>query len=164
MKRLTCLLIGCSTAMSVVAAQTPEKVLNGTLMVKTQGRATAVHGKAADPKLGDFLFCIDHDQAGTTKPLNFTGEGRVMYRPTPVPGMPESLAAKSPEMIAPVLTVITGTGEAWVFVAKGETAVKPPAGARPTTIPVSMVRKTDWSNGSGPRRGTDISSCLVAAG
>lgn len=163
MTRCAYLVIGCLTAVNVVAAQAQDKTLSATLTVKTAGRSTAVHGKSADPKLGDFLFCIDNE-AGA-KPVNFTGEGRVIYRPAPVPGIPESLAAKTPESIAPALTVITATGETWQFVAKGQTAVQPPAGgSKATTIPVSMVRKTDWSTGSGPRRGTDISSCLMTAG
>ena len=164
MKRFSCLMIGLALGIGAVVAQTQDKVLTATLTIKTSGRTTAVHGKSADPKVGDFLFCIDHEQAGT-KPVTFTGEGRVIYRPTPVPGIPESLAAKTPESVASALTVIASTGEAWIFVAKGQAALQPPpSGPRTTTIPVSIVRKTDWSTGTGPRRGTDISSCLVAAG
>ena len=164
MKRFSCLVIGCLLACVVVGAQTQDKVLTATVTIKTLGRATAVHGKTTDPKLGDFLFCIDQEQAGTAKAINFTGDARVIYRPMAVPGMPESLVGKTPESIAPVLTVVAGSGEAWMFVAKGQAALPPPAGSRSTTVPVSMVRKTDWSPGTGPRRGTDISSCLVAAG
>jgi hypothetical protein len=150
-------------AANVVAAQSQNKELSGTLTIKSAGRSTAVHGKSADPKVGEFLFCID--QEAGAKPVTFNGEGRVLYRSTPVAGMPESLAGKSPEPIAPVLTVITSTGETWLFAAKGQAALPPPAGAaRSTTIPVNMVRRTDWSTGSGPRRGTDISSCLMTAG
>lgn len=163
MTRFLYLVIGCLGAMHAVAAQSQDKVLNATLTIKSAGRATAVHGKSADPKVGEFLFCID--QEAGARPVTFAGEGRVIYRPTPVPGIPESVASKSPESIAPVLTVITATGETWLFVAKGQTALQPPAGgARSTTIPVNMVRRTDWSTGSGPRRGVDISSCLMTAG
>ena len=165
MTRSSVLLIGCSIALNIVAAQAQDKVLNGTLTIKTAGRATAVHGKSADPKVGEFLFCIDLERAGSAKALNFNGDGRVIYRPAPVPGMPESMVGKTPESIAPVLTVITSTSEAWLFVAKGQAPLQPPAVVtRSTTIPVSIVRKTDWSPGSGPRRGTDISSCLASAG
>jgi len=165
MKLIAYLAAGSALAFGVVAAQTQDKVLTAALTVKTVGHATAVHGKTADPKVGDFLFCIDQDQSGAAKAVNFTGQGRVIYRPMPVPGMPESMVGKTPESVASVLTVIAGTGEAWLFVAKGQAALQPPgAGARSTTIPVSIVRKTDWSAASGPRRGTDISSCLIAAG
>ena len=164
MKYLPGLVIGLALATSL-AAQTQDKVLTATLTIKTQGRTTAVHGKSSDAKLGDFLFCIDQEQGGAAKAITFTGEGRVIYRPVPVPGIPESMLAKTPENIANALTVIAGTGEAWVFVAKGQTPLQPPAsGSRSATIPISIVRKTDWSPGTGPRRGTDISSCLVAAG
>ena len=165
MNHFSYLVIGCSLAAGVVAAQTQDKVLTAAVTIKTTGHATAVHGKANDPKLGDFLFCIDQERTGTAKAINFTGDARVIYRPAPVPGMPESMIGKTPESIAPVLTVIANSGEAWMFVAKGQSALQPPAtGARSTTVPVTMVRKTDWSTGTGPRRGTDISSCLVAAG
>ena len=161
MMRYAYLGIGCLIGLTVVYGQPQERVLNGTLTIKTAGRSTAVHGKSADAKSGDFLFCIDHDGS---KPLNFSGEGRVIYRPTPVPGMPEALVNKTPESVAPALTVVTASGEAWLFVAPGQTAPAPPAGAKSMRIPVTMVRKTDWSTGSGPRRGTDISSCLMTAG
>ena len=165
MKFIALVVAASSLAIGVVTAQTQDKVLAASLTVKTVGHTTAVHGKAADPKIGDFLFCIDQDQSGGGKAVNFTGQGRVIYRPMPVPGMPESLVGKTPESVASVLTVIAATGEAWMFVAKGQTALQPPANApRSTTVPVSIVRKTDWSPGSGPRRGADISSCLMAAG
>ena len=164
MKFIALLAAGFCLAIGVVTAQTQEKVLTASLTVKTGGHTTAVHGKAADPKIGDFLFCIDQDQSGGGKAVNFTGQGRVIYRPMPVAGMPDSLVGKTPESVASVLTVIAGT-EAWMFVAKGQTALQPPgAASRSTTVPVSIVRKTDWSPGTGPRRGTDISSCLMAAG
>ena len=165
MKLIGYVAAGSALAFGVVAAQTQDKVLTAALTVKTVGHTTAVHGKAADPKVGDFLFCIDQDQSAGTKAVNFTGQGRVIYRPMPVPGMPESMLGKSPESVASLLTVIAGTGETWLFVAKGQGALQPPAtGSRSTTVPVSIVRKTDWSPGTGPRRGTDISSCLIAAG
>jgi hypothetical protein len=164
MKRFFCVLAAAACATTVITAQVPDKVLNGTVTIKTSGRTTAVHGKAADAKLGDFLFCIDQESAAA-KPINFSGDARVIYRPMPVPGIPEALAAKTPENVASVLTVIAASGDAWLFVAKGQSALQPPTGgARSTTIPVSIVRKTDWSPGTGPRRGTDINSCLAAAG
>ena len=165
MKLIACVAAGLSLGVSVLAAQSQEKVLTATLTVKTAGHTTAIHGKSADPKGSDFLFCVDQDRAGSAKAVNFAGPGRVVYRPLPVPGMPESMVGKTPENIASLLTVIAGTGEAWLFVEKGQPALQPPpGGARSTTIPVSIVRKTDWSPGTGPRRGTDISSCLMTAG
>lgn len=145
MKLIALAAAGSALAIGVVAAQTQDKVLTS--------------------KAGDFLFCIDQDRSGGAKAVNFTGQGRVIYRPMPVPGMPDAMVGKTPESVASVLTVIAGTGEAWLFVAKGQAALDPPgAGARVTTVPVSIVRKTDWSAPSGPRRGTDIASCLIAAG
>jgi len=165
MKLIASLAAGSALAIGVAAAQTQDKVLTAALTVKTAGHTTAVHGKVDDPKVGDFLFCIDQDRSGAAKVVNFTGQGRVIYRPMPVPGMPASMAGKTPESVASLLTVIAGTGEAWMFVEKGQAALQAPgAGSRSTTVPVSIVRKTDWSNGTGPRRGTDISSCLIAAG
>ena len=165
MKFIVSLAAGCAFTVGAVAAQTQDKVLTAVLTVKTAGHTTAVHGKVADPKVGDFLFCIDQDRAGAAKAVNFTGQGRVIYRPQPVPGMPDSMVGKTPESVASVLTVIAGSGEAWMFAEKGQAALQPPgASSRSTTIPVSIVRKTDWSAGAGPRRGTDISSCLMAAG
>ena len=164
MKYLSCLAIASVLAIGAVAAQTPDKVLTAAVTIKTQGRTTAVHGKSADPKVGDFLFCIDQEQGAAAKAINFTGQGRVIYRPVAVPGIPESMLGKTPENVANALTVIAGTGEAWLFIGKGQTPLQAPGGAKSTTVPVSIVRKTDWSPGTGPRRGTDISSCLVAAG
>ena len=165
MKLIASLAAALSLAAGVIAAQTQDKVLTATLTVKTAGHTTAIHGKSSDPKVSDFLFCVDQDRAGAAEAVNFAGQGRVIYRPMPIPGMPESMLGKTPESIASLLTVIAGTGEAWLFVEKGQAALQPPAGgARSTTVPVSIVRKTDWSPGTGPRRGTDISSCLMAAG
>ncbi len=165
MKLIACLAAGPALAIGLAASQTQDTVLNAALTVKTSGHTTAVHGKVDDRKVGDFLFCIDQDRSGAAKSINFTGQGRVIYRPMPIPGMPASMVGKTPESIASLLTVIAGTGEAWMFVEKGQSALQPPgSSSRSTTVPVSIVRKTDWSNGSGPRRGTDISSCLIAAG
>jgi len=164
--KIVALVAAASTlAISAVTAQTQDRVLTADLTVKTVGHTTAVHGKAADAKAGDFLFCIDQDRSGGAKAVNFTGQGRVIYRPMPIPGMPDATVGKTPESVASVLTVIAGTGDAWMFVAKGQAGLQPPGTvARSTTVPVSVVRKTDWSAPSGPRRGTDISSCLIAAG
>jgi hypothetical protein len=165
MKLIPLVAAGSALAIGIATAQTQDKVLTAHLTLKTVGHTTAVHGKPADPKMGDFLFCIDQDRSAGAKAVNFTGQGRVIYRPMPVPGMPDAMVGKTPESVASVLTVIAGTGEAWMFVAKGQPALQAPAaGARSTTVPVSIVRKTDWSAPSGPRRGTDISSCLIAAG
>lgn len=165
MKLIACTAATIAFASGLVAAQPQDKVLTATVTVKTVGHTTAVHGKVADPKQGDFLFCIDQDRSSGAQAVTYAGEARVIYRAVPVPGMPESMLGKTPESIAPALTVIAGTGQAWLFVAKGQATLQPPpAGSRATTVPISIVRKTDWSSGSGPRRGTDISSCLVAAG
>ena len=162
MRALSYLPIAIAAAVTVSAAQPQDKTLTATVTIKTLGHTTAVHGKAADPGQGDFLFCIDQPRSGAARAVDFAGEARVIYRPMPVPGMPESLAAKTPESVASTLTVIAGAGRAWTFVGQGQTPLQAPGNA--TTIPVSIVRKTDWSPGKGPRRGTDISSCLVAGG
>ncbi len=161
MRAVSCLLTAIAAGVAVVAAEVQDKTLTATVTMKTVGHTTAVHGRVADPNQGDFLFCIDQERTGA-QAVNFTGDARVIYRPAPVPGMPESLAGKTPESIAPALTVVAGTGQAWVFVAKGQARLQSPGNA--TTIPVSIVRRTDWSPGSGPRRGTDIASCLMTAG
>lgn len=167
MKYLSCVLASIVAASGVIAAQGQDKTLSATLTVQTVGHTTAVHGKVADPKQGDFLFCIDQDRAGAAQKVNFTGPARVIYRPVPITGIPAGVVINGPESIASALTVLADNGASWVFIEKGQKPLLPAgatAPAKATTVNVTIVRRTDWAAPSGPRRGTDISSCLIAAG
>ena len=80
------------------------------------------------------------------------------------PGCPAGVAVNGPENVASTLTVIAENGASWVFVAKGQKPLLPAGGAalvKPTTVNVSIVRRTDWAAPAGPRRGADLSSCLT---
>jgi hypothetical protein len=167
MKLFSCVVIAAGVAANVMTAQTPDRTLTATVTLKTAGYTTAVHGKAADPKQGDFLFCIDQERSGPAQAVNFPGPARVIYRPVPIAGLPAGVVINGPENIASTLTVIADNGTSWVFVAKGEKPLLPSSGAapaKPTTVNASIVRRTDWSAPAGPRRGTDVSSCLSPAG
>lgn len=152
-------------AAAAAAAQGPtEKTLQGTITIKSAGGSVAVYGKAGQPAT-DFLFCIDQDRAAMQK-IEFTGPGRVVYRSQPIEGIPAGVTISGPEPVANTLSVIADDGKAWTFVAKGE---KPLVGngkapANPTRINATVVRRLDWSSGSGPRRGTDVAGCLQPAG
>ena len=81
--------------------------------------------------------------------------------------MPPGVVFNGPESVASTLTVIAENGPSWVFVAKGQTPLLPlggPALVKPTTVNVSILRRTDWAAPVGPRRGADLSSCLTPAG
>jgi hypothetical protein len=167
MKTFAYLAAAAALASGVAAAQTQDKVLTASVTVKTAGHTTAVHGKSADAKQGDFLFCIDQDRSAGAQAVNFTGPARVIYRPVPITGIPAGVVINGPESVASTLTVIAASGASWVFVAKDQKPLVPagtPALVKPTTVGVSIVRRTDWAAAAGPRRGTDISSCLMAAG
>ena len=151
-------------ATASLAAQGPtDKTLQGTINIKTGGNSIAVYGKAGQPA-ADFLFCIDQDRAGKQK-IEFTGPGRVLYRATPIEGIPAGITISGPENVANTLTVIADDGKAWTFVGRGETALaggKLPANV--TRVNATVVRRLDWVSGSGPRRGTDVAGCLEPAG
>ena len=167
MKLFSCVMIGIGAAFDMVAAQAQDKTLTAAVTLKTVGHTTAVHGKAADQKQGDFLFCIDQERPGPAQAVNFTGPARVIYRPVPITGIPPGVVVNGPENVASTLTVIAENGASWVFVAKGQTPLLPagaPALVKPTTVSVSIVRRTDWAAPVGPRRGADLSSCLTPAG
>jgi hypothetical protein len=167
MKLFSCVVIALGAAFSLVAAQAQEKTLTAAVTVKTVGYTTAVHGKFADPKQGDFLFCIDQDRSGPAQAVNFTGPARVIYLPVPITGLPPGVVVNGPESVASTLTVIAENGASWVFVAKGQKPLLPaggPAPAKPTTVNVSILRRTDWAAPVGPRRGADLSSCLTPNG
>lgn len=154
-------------AAAAASAQAPDRTLTATVTVKTSGHTTAVHGKSADPKQGDFLFCIDQDRSGGAQPINFTGAARVIYRPVPITGIPAGVVINGPENVANALTVIAENGASWLFVGKGQEPLLPagaPALVKPATVTVSIVRRTDWAAAAGPRRGTDIAGCLAVAG
>ena len=167
MQRLSYVFTAIVAASGVMGAQAQDKTLSATVTLKTVGHTTAVHGKTADPKQGDFLFCIDQDRAAAAQAVNFTGPARVIYRAVPIAGIPAGVVINGPESVVPALTVVADNGASWVFVAKGQKPLAPAGSTAPATsktINVSVVRRTDWAAPSGPRRGTDISSCLMAAG
>jgi hypothetical protein len=167
MKLLSGVAIAVSIGIGVLTAQAEDKTLSGSVTIKTSGYTTAVHGKLADAKQGEFLFCIDQDRSGAAQPVNFTGPARVIYRPIPVTGMPPGVVITGPENVASTLTVIAENGATWVFTAKGQKPLLPAGGAalvKPTAVSASIVRRTDWAAAAGQRRGADISSCLAPAG
>ena len=124
MKLIAYFAAGSAVAFGVVAAQTQDKVLTAALTVKTVGHTTAVHGKAADPKVGDFLFCIDQDRVGRRQADQLHRPRTRDLSADPRPRNARLDGGKTPESVASTLTVIAGTGEAWLFVAKGQAALQ----------------------------------------
>jgi len=150
---------------AAAAAQGPtEKTLQGTISIKSGGGSIAVYGKAGQPAT-DYLFCIDQDRVAMQK-IEFAGSGRVLYRSQPIEGVPAGVTISGPEPVANTLTVIADDGKAWTFVARGEKPLMGDgkAAANATRINATVVRRLDWSSGSGPRRGTDVAGCLQPAG
>jgi hypothetical protein len=144
-----------------LVAQGSDKTLRGTVSIKASGGHTvAVSGKADT----DFLFCIDLDRAAPAQRIDFTGPARVLYRPAPVPGLPEGVKINGPEMIANTLAVVTDDGKAWVFAATDQKPLTDKALGQATKVGATVVRRLDWTTGSGPRRGTDVAGCLAPAG
>jgi len=167
MKLFSCVVVLICACANMLTAQAADKTLRATVTLKTVGYTTAVHGKVADPKQGDFLFCVDQERSGPAQAVNFTGSARVIYRPMPVTGIPAGAAVNGPEHVASTLTVIAENGASWVFVAKFQKPLLPAGGAelvKPTTVNITIVRRTDWAAPAGPRRGADLSSCLTPAG
>jgi hypothetical protein len=125
----------------------------------------AVHGKAAPPD-GDFLFCIDQDRAAPAQRIEFTGPARVLYRSTPITGVPAGVKISGPEMVANTLAVVADDGKTWVFVATDQAPLvtSGKGTATSTRVGATVVRRLDWTSGSGPRRGTDLAGCLAPAG
>lgn len=144
------------------------RTLNGFITIETSGSTTAVLGKKDGKSTeGEFLFCIDLARPASQK-IAFTGPARVVYLPLPPPpGIPPGMNISGPENVASTLAVVSSTGTAWLFVAKGEKAVLPagdPSLAKATTVNVRLVRRLDWAIGNGPRRGTDLEGCLSPGG
>jgi hypothetical protein len=152
------------TSVALLTAQgSNDKTLRGTVTIKSEGGSVAIHGKAAPPA-GDFLFCVDQDRA-TAQRIDFTGPARVLYRAAPIAGIPAGVTISGPESVANTLAVIADDGKAWIFVAKGQQPLPGAADrAKATTVNVTVVRRLDWTTGSGPRRGLDIAGCLAPAG
>lgn len=149
------------------AAQAPQPgTLSGTLTIKTRGATTAVLGKNPDKTQGDFMFCIDQDR-GAPQAIDFTGAGRVIYKPMPPLDVPAGITIDGPQMVQPTLAVIAENGQAWLFVAKGQKpllAASDPAFAKARTVQVNGLQRTDWAAKNGPRRGTDLQGCLAPGG
>jgi hypothetical protein len=158
---------GLGISLAYPAAQSIQnQTLTGTLSIRTKGATTAVFGKNADTKQGDFMFCVDQDRS-TRQSIDFTGPGRVVYRPKPAPPIPAGIEVTGPEMVENTLAVVTDDGKAWLFVAEGQKAPLPagdPALATATTVQVVTVRRTDWAARTGPRRGTSFEGCLAPGG
>ena len=157
--------IAAATVASL-AAQTTDKTLRGAVTIKTNAATVAIHGKGAAPD-GEFLFCIDQDRSRPPQRIEFSGPARVHYRAVPIAGIPAGVTISGPESVANTLTVVADDGRAWTFVGKDQKAIqmageKAPANA--TAVAASVVRRLDWSTGSGPRRGTDVAGCLQPAG
>ena len=153
-------------SLAPLAAQGTDKTLRGTVTIKTNGNTVAVHGKAAPPDT-DFLFCIDQDPAAPPQRLEFSGQARVLYRPTPISGIPAGVAISGPESVANTLAVVADDGRTWIFVAKDQTPLVTAGnkGAATTTrVGSAVVRRLDWAAAGGPRRGTDVAGCLAPAG
>ena len=149
------------------AAQAPSTgTLTGTLTIKTKNATTAVHGSNPDKTEGDFLFCIDQDRTAA-QAVNFTGRGRVVYRPMPRSDVPAGITVTGPEMVAPTLAVIADDGKAWLFVGESQKPLLPagdPALATAKTMKVRGLRRTDWARKNGVRAGTGIEACLAPGG
>lgn len=151
---------------SPASQSTQSQTLTGTLSIRTKGATTAVFGKSADTEQGDFMFCVDQDRKAR-QAIDFTGPGRVVYRPMPAPPIPAGIEVTGPEMVENTLAVVADDGKAWLFVAEGQTAPLPagdPALAKATTVKVVTVRRTDWAAATGPRRGTSFEGCLAPGG
>lgn len=144
------------------------KTLTGDIVVATSEgrRTTAVLGKKTGGGAAEFLFCIDHGKPVPQK-IEFTGPGRVLYRPGPTLSLPAGVSVSGPEQILPTLAVVPSAGKALVFVGKGEKpplASSDPAAKEATTINVSGISRTDWEVRPGARRGTDLEGCLAPGG
>lgn len=151
-------------ALAHPAAQSGDKTLTGTITIKTGNGSTAVHGKSDDRAVGEFQFCIDQDRARLQK-IDFTGPGRVTYRPAPRPPMPPGVVISGPENVESTLAVVAADGRTWLFVGKGQKPlVTPAAGAKVTTVDISLIRRTDWAAAVGPRRGISIEGCIAPGG
>ncbi len=160
----TCM-IALASVVSLAAQGSNDKTLRGTVTIKSGGGSIAIHGSAAPPT-GEFLFCVDQDRSAPLQKIAYTGPARVLYRVTPITGIPAGITITGPESVANTMAVVTDDGKAWVFVVKGE---KPLADgqreiANATTVNATVVRRLDWAAANGPRRGTDVSACLAPAG
>jgi hypothetical protein len=112
------------------------------------------------------MFCIDQDRAAA-QPIDFTGAGRVIYKPMPPLDVPAGITIEGPEMVEPTLAVIAESGQAWLFVGKGQKpllAASDPALAKARTVQIRGLQRTDWAAKFGPRRGTDLQGCLAPGG
>lgn len=165
-------MLGAALALSLAspaapAAQAPEpRTLTGTLTIKTKGATTAVLGKNSDRKQGDFLFCIGQDRA-SAQVIEFTGPGRVIYRPRRPLDVPAGITVQGPEMVEGTLAVVAEDGQAWLFLGKGQKpllSASDPALAKAKTVKVSSLQRSDWAAEYGPRRGTDLEGCLAPGG
>ena len=108
---------------------------------------------------------------GQAQPATVTGHvsiaGKVIYRPQPIPGLPAGVKINGPESIAPVLAIVPADRKAMLFAGKEQSAsltTAEPSLKTATTYQVGLVVRQDWQGPNGPRRGTDVESCLAPAG
>lgn len=157
--------LGMSLASSAAQSK-DDKTLSGTITIKTGKLSTAVHGKTDDKAVGEFQFCIDQERSALQK-IDFTGPGRVTYRPAPMPPMPPGVVISGPESVEPTLAVVAADGRTWLFVGKRQKPlVTPTDRGKVTTVEAVLIRRTDWAAAAagGPRRGVSIEGCIAPGG
>lgn len=167
MRRVAAFVVCAGVAMSFVVRgqDAGPKSLSGQLTVTSSpsGSATAVIGRAQAGAPVDFAFCISHAKP-LAAPLQYSGPGKVVYLPQPIPGLPPGVEIQGPESIAPVLGVVPEKGAGHLFVAKGARPLVDPSLKDAARYTVSSVTRTDWAPKGGARRGTDAEGCIAAAG
>jgi hypothetical protein len=166
MKRIVCsYALIAALALVSVHAQSKEKpqtlAAHVTVTSSASGQTTAVLGRESETGDPLFMFCISHDKLATA--LAVKGPARVTFVPQPIAGLPAGVKVSGPEPVANVLGIAPEAGPAVVFAAKGQT-LQEPSLQKATTIPVTLVRRTDWTVGKGPRRGVSVEGCLAPAG
>ena len=157
---LAALTLGSVHAQSKDKPQTLDAHVEAT--TSSSGLTTAVLGRKGEKGEPLFLFCISHEKLPT--PVTVKGPAKVTFVPQPISGLPPMVTVTGPEPVANVLRIVPHTGAAVVFAAEGETALQALSRDKATVIPVTIVRRTDWVTGSGPRRGISVEGCLSPGG
>jgi hypothetical protein len=158
--------VGLPLGMAAGQAGQPKTVTASvTLATSAERRSVAVLSKGTGGEPA-FLFCIDL-AAPLPQKLEFTGPARVVYRPLPLGDIPAGVKISGPENVSSALAVLPARGKGWLFLAKNEKTVLPagdPAAAGASLVPASIVRRLDWVDDNGARRGMDVEPCFVAGG
>ena len=153
--------LGWMSAQAQEAAKPQTVSAHVTVSSSKSGRTTAVLGRDGEKGEPQFLFCISHDPLSS--PPAVKGPAKVTYVPRPTSGLPPGVKVSGPERVANVLGIAPESGTPVVFAGKGQT-LDDPALQKATVVPVSSVRRVDWSTGSGPRRGISVEGCLSPGG